>query len=211
MNSTSLFTAGCFTGALTSYAINPTAPIGSRLTQVDSATPISGQVLAVGPDGSVYFQGSGGLQQVEVGNGGTFTRPFGPATSYPSWTITSMSVATDNSQLFVASDTNTSTNYIDDYAIGTGGSLTQVAQISLPAGIPTVVAVTGQCPGVNSSCTDTQNFQVTINPGALTISTPYTTTNPFVLRPWPSAPMALISKPQPRFRRRATRALNRSS
>jgi 6-phosphogluconolactonase (cycloisomerase 2 family) len=180
-SSASLFSAACFTGALTSYTVDSSAPAGTRLTQADSSAPIDSQVLAVGPDGSVYFQGSGGLQRVQVGNGGTFTRPFGPATAYPYSTITSMAVATDNSQLFVAADTSSSTNYVDDYAIGSDGALTHVLQIPLPAGIPTVVALTAQCPGVNSQCLETQNFQVTIPPGTLTISTPYTPSNPFVL------------------------------
>ena len=179
---TSLFSAACFTGSLTSYTTDPSAPAGSRLAQADSTTPTNSQVLAVGPDGSVYFDGSGGLQRIQVGNGGTFTRPFGPATSYPYTTITSMAVASDNSQLFVAADTTPSTtNYIDDYAIGSDGTLTHVLQIALPAGIPTILALTAQCPGVGSQCTDTQNFEVVIPPGSLTISTPYTPTNPFVL------------------------------
>ena len=40
------------------------------------------------------------------------------------------------------------------------------------------------CPGspvAGASCTDTQNLQVTATPGSLTITTPYTATNPFVL------------------------------
>jgi hypothetical protein len=46
----------------------------------------------------------------------------------------------------------------------------------------TVTAPT--CPGApvqGASCTDTQNTQVTVDPGSLTITTPYTSTNPFVL------------------------------
>ncbi len=39
------------------------------------------------------------------------------------------------------------------------------------------------CPPANagSVCSDTQNIQVTINPGTITVTTPYTSTNPFVL------------------------------
>ena len=47
----------------------------------------------------------------------------------------------------------------------------------------TVTAPT--CPGApdpsGATCTDTQNIQVTVNPGSLTITTPYTSTNPYVL------------------------------
>jgi hypothetical protein len=37
------------------------------------------------------------------------------------------------------------------------------------------------CSLTGSSCTDAQNFQVTVNPGTITLTTPYTPTNPFVL------------------------------
>ena len=37
------------------------------------------------------------------------------------------------------------------------------------------------CTLTGSSCSDTQSLQATINPGAITISTPYTASNPFVL------------------------------
>jgi hypothetical protein len=47
---------------------------------------------------------------------------------------------------------------------------------------PVVVTVAAPaiCSG-NSVCSDTQNIQVTVNPGTITITTPYTSTNPFVL------------------------------
>ncbi|MGC9962890.1 MAG: Ig-like domain-containing protein [Acidimicrobiales bacterium] len=43
------------------------------------------------------------------------------------------------------------------------------------------VAAAAACSLAGSSCSDTQNIQVTINPGTITITTPYTSTNPFVL------------------------------
>lgn len=175
--SSSLYSASCAPGALTSYAIGSGTP-----TQADS-TPISSQVLAAGPAGDIYVQTSSGLQRVQVGNGGTFTRPFGPAAAYPYNTITSMAVAPDDSQLFVAADTNSTTNYVDDYAIQPDGSLVHAVQIPLPAGIPTVLTFTAQCPGVNSSCVETQNFTITVDPGTITVSTPYTAQDPFVLPP----------------------------
>ena len=46
-----------------------------------------------------------------------------------------------------------------------------------------VVTVSGPaaCSLTGSSCSDTQNITVTVNPGTITISTPYTAANPFVL------------------------------
>jgi hypothetical protein len=50
---------------------------------------------------------------------------------------------------------------------------------------PVALTVTAPtCPGApvqGASCTDTQNIDVTVNPGSLTITTPYTAANPFVL------------------------------
>jgi hypothetical protein len=44
-----------------------------------------------------------------------------------------------------------------------------------------VVAAPAACSLTGSSCSDTQNIQVTVNPGTITITTPYTASNPFVL------------------------------
>jgi hypothetical protein len=49
-----------------------------------------------------------------------------------------------------------------------------------PAVVITVAAPAG-CSLTGSSCSDTQNIQVTVNPGTITITTPYTSANPFVL------------------------------
>ena len=46
--------------------------------------------------------------------------------------------------------------------------------------VQVTVAAPAICSG-NSVCSDTQNIQVTINPGTITVSTPYTSANPFVL------------------------------
>ncbi len=62
-------------------------------------------------------------------------------------------------------------------------SPTNSAYTPLFAGPVTVtVAAPAICSG-NSVCSDTQNIQVTINPGTITVTTPYTSTNPFVLPP----------------------------
>ena len=39
------------------------------------------------------------------------------------------------------------------------------------------------CSLPGSSCTDSQNTRVTVNPGTITITTPYTASSPFVLPP----------------------------
>ncbi|MGA2530744.1 MAG: Ig-like domain repeat protein [Acidimicrobiales bacterium] len=48
--------------------------------------------------------------------------------------------------------------------------------------VTVTVAAPAICSG-NSACSDTQNIQVAINPGTITITTPYTASNPFVLPP----------------------------
>jgi len=54
------------------------------------------------------------------------------------------------------------------------------AQSTSPAVVVTV-APAAVCNLAGSTCSDTQNVQVTVSPGAITITTPYTATNPFVL------------------------------
>jgi hypothetical protein len=49
-----------------------------------------------------------------------------------------------------------------------------------PPVVVTVVVPTA-CSDTGSVCSDTQNLQATINPGTITITTPYTAWNPFVL------------------------------
>jgi hypothetical protein len=55
---------------------------------------------------------------------------------------------------------------------------------STSAAVPLTVSAS-PCPGApdpsGATCTDTQNIQATVNPGSLTITTPYTATSPFVL------------------------------
>ena len=51
-----------------------------------------------------------------------------------------------------------------------------------PAVVVTVAAP-AKCGLTGSQCTDVQNVQVTVNPGTITMSTPYTSTNPFILPP----------------------------
>jgi hypothetical protein len=57
----------------------------------------------------------------------------------------------------------------NSYASSTSGA------VVVTVGPPAVCSLTG------SSCSDTQNIQVTINPGTITVTTPYTSANPFVL------------------------------
>jgi hypothetical protein len=47
--------------------------------------------------------------------------------------------------------------------------------------VTVTVAAPAACSLTGSSCTDTQNITVTVNPGTITITTPYTASNPFVL------------------------------
>ena len=52
---------------------------------------------------------------------------------------------------------------------------------STSGAVVVTVAAPSACSNTGSSCSDTQNIQVTINPGTLTVTTPYTSANPFVL------------------------------
>jgi hypothetical protein len=52
---------------------------------------------------------------------------------------------------------------------------------STSAAVVVTVAAPAACSLTGSSCSDTQNIQVTVNPGTITITTPYTSSNPFVL------------------------------
>jgi hypothetical protein len=52
---------------------------------------------------------------------------------------------------------------------------------STSGAVSIVVAAPAACSLTGSSCSDTQNIQVTVNPGTITITTPYTASNPFVL------------------------------
>jgi hypothetical protein len=53
-----------------------------------------------------------------------------------------------------------------------------MASTSLPV---TITVPVTDCPGTLMECVDTQNVDAIVNPGSLTITTPYTPTNPFVL------------------------------
>ena len=52
---------------------------------------------------------------------------------------------------------------------------------STSAPVSVTVAAALKCSLAGSSCTDVQNLQVTVNAGSITITTPYTSSNPFVL------------------------------
>jgi hypothetical protein len=87
--------------------------------------------------------------------------------------------------------------------VGTASSTAQLTTSALPSGtdeitatftpsdtaygsssspqVAVTVAAPAACSLTGSSCTDQQNIQVTVNAGTITITTPYTSTNPFVL------------------------------
>ena len=173
-DSATLYSVGCSSDALRAYSVGP-----AQITQTTSLSPVAGQTLAAGPDGTVYFQGAGGLQAAKVTNGSFVT---GPATPYSGRTITTMSVTPDGAQLLVGSFQSVS---VEDYAIGSGGSLTPLASLTTLTALPTVVTMTASCPGEPATngltCFDDQNTQVSVDPGAIAISTPYTSSNPFVM------------------------------
>lgn len=170
-----LYSAACNSGALTAYQLS-----GGVIQPGSQLSVIAGQTLAVGPNGHIYFQSPSGLEAaIPTGSGYT----LGPATTYPSSEyVSSMAVSPDGTQLFVAS---LSSGTVGDYAIGSGGALTLVGQLAVPAGLPTLGVVQGSCPGTpdpsGSTCADEQSMTVTIDPGSLTVTTPYTSSNPFVM------------------------------
>jgi 6-phosphogluconolactonase (cycloisomerase 2 family) len=177
-DSKSLYSAGCPAGggALTSFSTT-----GGVLTQTGSS-PTASQTLAVGPDGAVYFDTALGLQGARVSPQGVFT--LGPATPDSPYNsadnISSLNVSPDGSQFFVAGFRSTK---VDAYAIGSNHALSLVTELPIQSGLPTVTSITEACPGdpdpSGATCIDQQNTEVNVNPGSLTITTPYTASNPF--------------------------------
>jgi hypothetical protein len=132
---TTLDSASCYAGALTSYTL------GADQLTVSGSTAAASQTLAVGPDGTVFFDTGDGLQGAQE-TAGSFTT--GPATAYPTdQSITTMAVSPDGSRLFVASFNDAT---INDYAIGADHALNLLEQITIPAGLPTVIAYTPTTP-----------------------------------------------------------------
>ena len=110
--------------------------------------------------------GVAGSVQFEVG-GAAFGAPVPTTVSGTTGTAilttTTLPTGTDNvTAVFTPTDSSA-------YA---GSTSSQVAiTVSAPAA----------CSLAGSSCSDTQNIQVTVNPGTITITTPYTSGNPFIL------------------------------
>jgi hypothetical protein len=184
-----LYSVGCAgssggTATLTSYTIGSSGSTPT-LTQQYQYSPISSQTLTVAADGTIYVAspsaGPSGAQ-IQGVNLGTSGFTLGSAAPYPAnLTITSMNVSPDSSQLFVASYSSSTTGTVHDFTIGSGDVLALNESIPIPGGLPSVGSISAACPGVGSVCVDTQNLQLTVNPGTITLSTPYTSSNPFVL------------------------------
>lgn len=175
-DSKELYSAACSQGGVTYY---PAAgPLTSTGTITNSGSASSGQALAVGSDGTVYYQDvNGNLASAQLVSG--VLTPNGSVAYAGTSTITTLNVSPDDANLFVGGFQSAT---LLDYHITTGGGLVYAQSLTgLSPGLPTAVSFVSQCPGVNSVCIDQQSLQATVLPGTLTITTPYTASNPFVL------------------------------
>ena len=175
-DSKELYSAACYQGGLTYYpAVGPLTPTGT-IPNLNSLR--SGQALAVGLDGTVYYQdANGNLASAQLVSG--VLTPNGSAAYAGTSSITTLDVSPDDANLFVGSFQSAT---LLDYQITAGGGLVYAQSLSgISPGLPTAVSFVSQCPGVNSVCIDQQSLEATVPPGTLTITTPYTASAPFVL------------------------------
>jgi Bacterial Ig-like domain (group 3) len=140
----------------TSTALSATSSsIAYGASDTFTATVTGSDGLAAGVAGTVqFFNGATSLGSSPTTVSGT--------TGTATLSTTALPTGTDN---ITATFTPTDTAY---------GSSTS-------PGVSVTVAAPAACSLTGSSCSDTQNIEVTVNPGTLTITTPYTATNPFVL------------------------------
>jgi hypothetical protein len=150
---------------VTGLSANPTS-INFGQTDALTATVQGSDNLTAGVAGSFeFFQGgvpiAGCTATATVVTGAGTTASPGVGTS--TCNTTGLAQGTDT---ITATFTPSSNAY-------SGSSSTQTVTVT--------VAAPQACTNTGSSCSDTQNIQVTINPGTITITTPYTASNPFVL------------------------------
>ncbi len=121
-----------------------------------TATVTGSDGLAAGVAGNVQFQvgGSNFGSPVPTTVAGTTGTAVDTTTTLPAGTDSVTAVFTPT-----------------DTAYGSSTSPAVVITVAAPAA----------CSLTGSVCSDQQNIQVTVNPGTITISTPYTSSNPFVL------------------------------
>ena len=137
--SSTLYSAACYQGNITQYDV-ASGQLTVTATTPASAIPSSSQTLAVGPDGTVYFDTAAGIQGAQASGqqAGPASFTLGPTTpDTTSNAVASVAVSPDGTRLFVASS---GTGTIDDYGIGVGHALTLLEQIPIQAGLPTVIA-----------------------------------------------------------------------
>jgi hypothetical protein len=122
-----------------------------------TATVTEGDSAALGVAGNVQFEIGG------VAFGGPVATTVAGTTGTAVLTTTTLPAGTDNvTAVFTPTD-----------SAAYSGSTSAVVAI--------VVSAPAACSLSGSSCSDTQNIQVSVNPGTITITTPYTAANPFVL------------------------------
>jgi hypothetical protein len=143
------------TGTTTTLGANPTSiTYGASVALTSTASAAD----TTTPAGTVEFlTGSTpitGCTAVAINTGGTASSAVCNTTSLPqgSDSVTAVFTPTSNT-----------------YATSTSSAVT------------VTVAAPAACSLTGSSCSDTQNITVTVNPGTITITTPYTAANPFVL------------------------------
>ena len=151
---------GVVTATSTSLSANPTS-VSYNGTTTLTATVTEADSAATGVAGTVQFLDG--------------TSPLGsPVATTVSGTTGTATLTTTPGQLAVGTNNITAQFSPTDSADYTG---------STSSAVPVVEAANPVCNNTGSSCTDTQNIQVTVNAGSITVSTPYTSASPFVLPP----------------------------
>ena len=159
------------TSAAVPYTVNPpqtattttlTGP--STAAQYSAVTYNASETPVPSPDGGTFtfnYVGTG----TTTGSGALGTAPESGGTGSLSITQLTLPPGTYNVTATFAPTSNSFAN-----------STSQPVALTVTA--PTC---TGAPDPSGATCTDTQTINVTVNPGSLTITTPYTATNPFVL------------------------------
>ena len=156
------------TGTTTKISANPTSIAYQASTTLTATVTEADSGSAGITGGSVNFYDGGSV------SGGVYT----PGTSLGagSYSVTGTTGTATLATTALPSGTD------DVYAVFTpaSGEQSSYAGSFSVTPVPVTVAAPATC-NATSTCPDTQNITVTLSPGTLTITTPYTASNPFVL------------------------------
>jgi Bacterial Ig-like domain (group 3) len=161
--------------AITGGSASSTVPVTDSAPTIPTSTALSASSNSIAygaPDTfTATVTGSDGLAAGVAGNVQFFDGTTSLGTQPTTVSSTTGTAALTTSALPSGTDSITAVFTPTDTAYGSSTSPAVTVTVAAPAA----------CSLTGSSCSDTQNIQVTVNPGTITITTPYTATNPFVL------------------------------